>query len=86
MLRYVTRGLKIGVQSRFDPKFDVGIRTFFPENFGQAYCTVCGDKQSLDPHVGTLGQTVTVHQFFKPSSSISYPVTRAPKLAVLRLF
>ena len=38
MVRYATRGLKIGVQSWFDPKFDVGIRTFFPENFGQAYC------------------------------------------------
>ena len=37
MVRYATRGLKIGVQSWFDPKFDVGKRTFFPENFGQAY-------------------------------------------------
>ena len=38
MVKYAARGLKIGVQSRFDPKFDVGIRTFFTENFGQAYC------------------------------------------------
>ena len=34
MVKITTRALKIGVQSRFYP---MGICTYFPENFGQAY-------------------------------------------------
>ena len=30
--------LKIGVHSPFDPNFDVGISTSYPEKFRQAYC------------------------------------------------
>ena len=37
MVKITTRALKIGVQSRFYPISTVGFRTFFPENFGQAY-------------------------------------------------
>ena len=39
MVKITTRALKIGVQSRFYPISTVGFRTFFPENFGQAYCS-----------------------------------------------
>ena len=38
MVKIAPRALKIGVQSRFYPISTVGFRTFFPENFGQAYC------------------------------------------------
>ena len=40
MVRNASRKLKIGVQSRFYPISTVGFRTFSPENFGQAHCTV----------------------------------------------
>ena len=39
VVKITTRALKIGVQSRFYPISTVGFRTFFLENFGQAYCT-----------------------------------------------
>ena len=40
VVKMAPRALKIGVQSRFYPISTVGFRTFFPENFGQAYSTV----------------------------------------------
>ena len=39
MVRNASRALKIGVHLPFDPNFDVGVRTFYPEKFRQAYCT-----------------------------------------------
>ena len=35
MVRNAFRALKIGVYLPFDPNFDVGIGTFYPENFGR---------------------------------------------------
>ena len=37
MVRNASRALKIGVHLPFDPNFDVGIGTFYPEKFRQAY-------------------------------------------------
>ena len=39
MIRNASETLKIGEHSTFDPNFDVGIGTFYPEKFRQAYCT-----------------------------------------------
>ena len=41
MIKITPRALKPGVQSHFHPISTVGFRTFFPENFGQAYCVPC---------------------------------------------
>ena len=50
MVKNVTRVLKIGVHSPFDPNFDVGSGTFYPEKFRLAYCTL-GESIGLNyPH------------------------------------
>ena len=41
MVKFAIRALKIGVQSPFGPILTVGAPTFFPENFGLAYCAAC---------------------------------------------
>ena len=47
MVKITTRALKIGVQSRLYPISTMGFRTFFTENFGQAYW-ICIHKLSAD--------------------------------------
>ena len=49
MVRNASRKLKFGVQSRFYPISTVGFRTFFPENFGQAYCALLKDFLLIIP-------------------------------------
>ena len=52
MVRNASRALKIGVHLPFDPNFDVGVRTFYPEKFRQAYYTAtvlcCLNQLMLD--------------------------------------
>ena len=52
MVRNASRTLKIGVHSPFDPNFDVGGGTFYPQKFRQAYCiaftsNICEVLESL---------------------------------------
>ena len=67
MVKITTRALKIGVQSRLYPISIVGFRTFFPENFGQAYCI---SKQKLTE----VFKEVTT--YFKICASYSLKIAR----------
>ena len=51
MVRNASRALKIGVHLPFDPNFDLGISTYYPEKFQQAYCTVVCEKKKVGRHV-----------------------------------
>ena len=83
MVKIATRALKIGVQSPFGPILTVGARTFFPENFGLAYCTVglakIFEEKSAKPHGGNWVKTC-MHTNFESSGSDFYHATRAPKV------
>ena len=46
MVKITIRALKIGVQLRFYQISTEGFRTFFPENFGQAYYVVKGEQKN----------------------------------------
>ena len=75
MVRNASRSLKFGVHLPFDPNFDMGGGTFYPEKFRQAYCTGLPKYFLLvqfftQTPQGTCGQKVTALQFWALSGHV----------------